>query len=231
MKLASHKWLVLESVGSTQDVAAEALATGQDVGIVFAHRQTRGKGRFDRPWISAPHEALTISMILTEHPRPHLVGMACALAVAEVIDSQIQWPNDLVFDNLKVGGVLTSMLPDAHGRKVPVVGIGLNLNQTSFPPEISARATSLHLRTGALYPPVELAKQIIERIEAMPTPNSWIDLSSRWSQRDATRGKKYQMFDGRRGTATGIGSNGELISEIQGQQESVFAADALFGPS
>lgn len=227
-----RSWEVLDSVKSTQNVAAQRLREGADVGVVFAHDQTAGRGRFDRIWLSHPGDSLTFSLIFHEyadHPRPYLIGMSVAAAVAGVVHCQLRWPNDLIEGERKLGGILTELLPDANGRRVPVVGVGLNLNQVEFPPEIADRATSLRLVRPGEYDPRAIGEAILRRLALLPEPERWADLWPVWELFDATPGKAYRLPSGEDAIALGIGSDGQLMASVEGESQAVMAAEALFG--
>lgn len=229
---SGEHWTELESVATTQSVAATILQSGEQIGVVYAHEQSAGKGRLGRTWVSNEGDSLTFSLIFrsyANHPKPYLVGMAAAVAAAGVLHCQLRWPNDLVFGSLKVGGILTELLPDQHGRLVPVVGIGINLNQQEFPPEISTIATSLSLARGGHYEPQLIAHRIVERLAALPEPANWSDLAPIWSIFDFTPGKRYKLPSGEEAIALGIGSGGQLLCSVDGESRAVLAAEALFG--
>jgi len=230
--LGSGPLLSFPVLPSTQDKAAELLAKGESVGIVLAHQQTKGRGRLQRTWLSEPGASLTASFVMTAYadwPKPFLVGMAVAVAAAGVLHCHLQWPNDLVIGPHKLGGILTELVPDKKGRKIPVVGIGVNLNQKAFPPEIADRAVSLFLDRGGEYIPETVARQIDERLTSLPDPHEWQDLQPHWAAFDLTRGKSYELPDGRRALAIEIGHDGRLVAAIEGEPIEVLAADAIFG--
>lgn len=164
-----------------------------------------------------------------KHPKPYLLGMLAAVAVASVIHCQIQWPNDLAIHGKKVGGILTEMLPDQSGNPVPVIGIGINLNQSQFPDEISDRATSLHLEHGLEYSASTVAEAIVKQLQKMETPNEWSDIQLVWQEFDQTKGKGYRAPDGELATAIGINADGSLLAMVEGEYRTYLAADALFG--
>jgi BirA family transcriptional regulator, biotin operon repressor / biotin---[acetyl-CoA-carboxylase] ligase len=225
-------WLELEEVGSTQTAAAELLARGDPVGVVFAHSQTLGKGRFGRTWHSQPGDSLTMSLVFrgyADHPAPQFIGMAVACAAAAAVKCELQWPNDLVFGSKKVGGILTEILPDEGGRRVPVVGIGINLNQSSFPVEIADRAVSIAQHRGGSYEAGAIAKSILDRLPLMPEADSWDTIQPVWTLFDHTPGKSYLLADGVKGVALGVGPDGSLMCMAEGQIRSVLAAEAIFG--
>lgn len=227
-------WLELEEVDSTQGAAAEALLSVETVpGVVLAHNQTAGKGRFDRTWHSDPDDSLTMSLIFqsyAQHPKPYLIGMAAACAAAGALHCDVRWPNDLTINGKKVGGILTELLPDKAGNRVPVVGIGINLNQTEFPADLGGKATSLHIETVQPYDLMKMAASIIQRFALLPEPTDWTDLEPVWRLFDATPGKPYRLANGETATAIGVGPEGRLLCSVRGESSSVLAADAIFGP-
>ncbi len=222
----------LETVDSTQSYAANLLKSGEPVGGVLALEQTEGKGRFGRKWHSPPGECLAVSLVFNnyaKHPRPYLIGMSLAVACARAFKAQVQWPNDVVFNGRKLGGILTELLPDNNDRQIPIVGVGLNLNQQSFPEEIVMSAASVVMSHGMEVDPQEALARILQQFETLREAESWADLATWWARYDATPGKRYTLHDGREGIAQSIGPEGELICTVDGKEERVLAADAIMG--
>ncbi|MBC8066103.1 MAG: hypothetical protein H7Y17_14820, partial [Chlorobia bacterium] len=135
----------------------------------------------------------------------------------------------LVFGDKKLGGILTELLPDEQGLRVPVVGIGINLNQKSFLSDIADRATSLAMYRGGQYEAEAIGKSIVSRISLLPEPTAWDDLKPVWMLFDHTPGKSYKLPDGSEGIALGVGPDGRLICAVNGESTSVLAAEAIFG--
>lgn len=232
--LASLPLHVVGELESTQDAVAAALLEGPwTYAGLLARHQTAGRGRLDRNWHSTEGESLTMTIAIpgaANHPQPWLIAMAVACAAAAAVHARVQWPNDLVLGGRKVGGILTEIRTDHTGNRVPVIGIGLNLNQTSFPDELADRATSLHLnQRGGPFEPETVAHQILDRIGLLPEVNGWPDLRSMWMLLDVTPGKRYTLPTSEVAIAIGIGSSGELICSVEGETQVVLAADALFG--
>lgn len=195
--------------------------------MVFAHHQSNGRGRFGRTWESARGDSLTMSLIFwgeLNHPQPWLLGMSVALTAAQTLGCQVQWPNDLVLNSKKLGGVLTELI-----EGVPVVGIGINLNQSDFPSVIADIATSLYRETHATSEPLTVAQAIVNSIQSIKTPKSWDDLKASWTLRDATPGKVFRAPNGVLVTAKSIGPNGELLAVNENDVVTLLAADAWFG--
>lgn len=125
--------------------------------VVVARHQSAGRGRFDRQWVDDGGNSLLVSILLKEdefnYPIP-LVSLATALAVAksldQVVTTQIKWPNDVLIQGKKVAGILLEGVSSSKMDAI-IVGIGLNINQRTFPLEIASKATSLTLETGRHY--------------------------------------------------------------------------------
>ena len=129
-------------------------ARGGKPGDVFtADEQTAGRGRLDHTWISPPGENLMLSAVLDVsgmEPQevatlPLVVGLAAATATSLLLLRQawIKWPNDVLIYNRKLAGILC----ERHGDNV-IAGVGINVNQKVFAPELALRATSLRQIDG-----------------------------------------------------------------------------------
>jgi BirA family transcriptional regulator, biotin operon repressor / biotin---[acetyl-CoA-carboxylase] ligase len=142
------------SVGSTNDVAA-ALPVGS---VVAADRQTAGRGRRGHTWFSPPGAGLYVSVVLapaTARVDPvratMLLTLAAGVAIAEGVEAatslaaDLKWPNDLLVGGRKLAGILA----EGHGEVV-VLGYGINVLETAFPPELADRATSLESALGRI---------------------------------------------------------------------------------
>lgn len=224
--------LELDEVESTQDVAANLIQAGdRSYSAVFAHDQTKGKGRLGRSWESRRGQSLTMTLVFWEYPnwpKPWLLGMAVSLAAAQLLDCNVRWPNDLTYGPLKTGGLLSEIHTDSAGNRIPMVGIGINLLQSSFPSDLP-NAVSVMQHTGQVLDPSALAFALINKIGQMPEPNDWSDLQAMWVARDATPGKRYKLADGREAVAMGVVDDGALLAEVDGKETVVMAAEALFG--
>ena len=170
----------LPTVGSTNLLALEAAQSSAPHGSVWiADEQTAGRGRGGHGWHSTPGDGLYLSILL--RPQMALVdalwlslatGLAAQSAIATVTNLQpdIRWPNDLLIHEKKCGGILveTSATPsqsDAPAMlRYAVIGIGINVNHSSFPADIASVATSLRREGGSTY----LREQIlIELLRAL----------------------------------------------------------------
>lgn len=164
------------SVDSTNNVAAAWAAEGAPTGsVVLAEFQTAGKGRMGRTWSAAPGKNLTFSIILRPTILPGLFGLIplmAALAVAEAVDPfttpispEIKWPNDLLLEGRKCGGMLLESQTMGSTPSTVILGIGLNVNQDEFPSELASHATSLLLATGRMIDRAALLASILFQLE------------------------------------------------------------------
>ena len=119
--------------------------------MAVADTQTAGRGRLGRTWVAPPGASLLVSVLLRPQvavTRAHLLTVAAGLAAIDVvravagIDARLKWPNDVVVDDRKLAGILA----EASGDAV-VVGMGLNVRWTDFPPEIAQAATACNLES------------------------------------------------------------------------------------
>ena len=152
---------------STNDLAGRLAERGSPDGtIVIADAQTAGRGRGGHSWFSPAASGLYVSVIVrgasaADVDWPRWLTLATGVALAEGLHAasglpvSIKWPNDLVMapagavrGSRKLGGILAEARTDAGQLTYVVVGFGINVGRAAFPPEISARATSLEDELG-----------------------------------------------------------------------------------
>ena len=161
-------------IGSTNTAAMAAAAEGAPEGSVFlAEEQTAGRGRGSNSWQSPCSTGIYCSVILRPTLPPSdvlILSLAAGLAVHSAIqrvDSRVnpdlKWPNDVLISGKKVCGILTEMNAEATRVRYIVVGIGINVNQASFPKDLPA--TSLRLTTGSEWSRVELAGALLKSLD------------------------------------------------------------------
>jgi BirA family biotin operon repressor/biotin-[acetyl-CoA-carboxylase] ligase len=161
-------------IGSTNTAAMAAAAEGAPEGSVFlAEEQTEGRGRGANSWQSPRSTGIYCSVVVrpTLPPSDVLVlSLAAGLAVCEAVqqvDSRVsadlKWPNDVLIDGEKVCGILTEMNAEATRVRYIVVGIGINVNQATFPKDL--QATSLRLVTGREWSRVELVAALLKSLD------------------------------------------------------------------
>lgn len=226
--------LWLDECASTQDVAAEIVRADQrDVWAVGTDHQTHGRGRFSREWFGAKGASLAATFIAWKqegNPSAWVVGMALAAATAREFEVNVRWPNDIVKDGKKLGGVLTELAASSQGSAIPVIGIGLNLTANAIPPNLAGRASDLCTMTQANFEPKAAYERLCAAYLTISSIREWKEIADAWGALAENTSQTYQLPDGRVGSAIGIGDRGQLIVEIEGQCVEVWAADAWFGP-
>ena len=142
--------------------------------VVSTNWQTAGKGMGGNGWESEKGKNLTFSMALDMSFQPaerqFLLSEAVPLGMVEVLDTilppeklSIKWPNDIVFDGQKLGGILINSTIKANIMDISIIGIGLNVNQMQFN-DWPTRPISLKMITGKDYELQPLLEQIAEHI-------------------------------------------------------------------
>ena len=177
----------LGSVTSTQDVA-RAMPVGS---IVIADHQTAGRGRHERRWDAPPGTSLLVSFVLPPHP---LLSLAAGVAAAEACGQpvRLKWPNDLLLDGRKLGGILVEAMPEKA-----ICGVGINL---TWAPEGAARLAR---------PRDELFEALRDQLDQW-TAAPEDQILGRWRALSATLGRRVRI-DSTEGLAEDIGPHGELI--------------------
>jgi BirA family transcriptional regulator, biotin operon repressor / biotin---[acetyl-CoA-carboxylase] ligase len=169
--------VVVEEAASTNDLAWEAAERGAAEGfVVFAERQTKGRGQYGRRWESAPYQGLWLSILLRpaltlrESPRlTSLLAEAVSATIAEETGcaTTIKLPNDIYIAGRKVAGILVEGRTANDGSYVAVAGIGINVNQTldDFPEELRATAGSLAMAAGRRFDRSKLAIALLQKLD------------------------------------------------------------------
>jgi BirA family biotin operon repressor/biotin-[acetyl-CoA-carboxylase] ligase len=174
-----RRYQFLLSCASTNDeVRAHAVLGAAEGLVVVADSQTGGRGRLGRSWHSPPGENLYFSLLLrpalaarAATPLTLLAGAALASSLAgQGAQPRLKWPNDLLLPDgghvRKAAGILTEMATEGDRVRHIVLGVGLNVRQSVFPPELSERATSLALSTGTAEDRGLLLARFLEDFEA-----------------------------------------------------------------
>jgi BirA family biotin operon repressor/biotin-[acetyl-CoA-carboxylase] ligase len=180
-ELGHTRWgsqlVVVDETSSSNDLIWDAEARGAPEGlVVFAERQTAGRGRYGRRWESAPGLGLWFSVLLrpqltmNESPRlTSILAKATATTIIEETDCavSIKIPNDIYLSGRKVAGVLVEGRTGSEGRYVAVAGIGVNVNQSAedFPEELQTTAGSLRMAVGHTIPRASLAIALLRKLE------------------------------------------------------------------
>ena len=232
-----------EEVPSTTALLRERAAAGAPHGTVLvAESQRAGEGRLERAWYSPPGVGLWLSFLL----RPPLTAqlaqtmtLLTACAVARVLERcgiavGIKWPNDLLApDGRKLCGIKSELYLDLDSVKWLVTGLGLNIDNESFPPELADKATSLFLLAGRKLPRAPLAAALLDELYRLyqtlllegfePIRAIWLDYAVSLGQTVRVSNAQGEYY----AVARGLDENGYLLVERAGRMETVTSGDIL----
>jgi len=161
---------------STNRVGMELGYAGEPEGVVIlAEEQSAGRGRAGRSWHSERGTGIYVTLLLRPKISPvqaPLLTMMAGLSAHAAIQARtglqvdLKWPNDLMLNGKKLGGILTEMYSDTTLVRFVIVGIGINVNQEKFPGELSTMATSLRAETGKNESRLELLARLLREFES-----------------------------------------------------------------
>ena len=236
----------VECIDSTNEWAMQAAEAGAAPYAWFvADRQTAGRGRLGREWLSPPTCNLYTSCVLRPALAPaHAAQLSLAIAIAVHraitacgISAKIKWPNDVHVQGKKIAGILCELRADTDRIEALIAGIGINVGllPSDFPPEVREIATSLHAegavvdravvdRTGVF---VALAREM-ESVVQLLENRGFSALQDEWNAACALRGRFVEVLFGDHtvsGTVVGIDSDGYLLLEQAGDVVRIIAGD------
>jgi BirA family biotin operon repressor/biotin-[acetyl-CoA-carboxylase] ligase len=228
-------------IGSTNTAAMAAAAEGAPEGSVFlAEEQTAGRGRGSNSWQSPRSTGIYCSVVLRPLQPPSEVlalslaaGLAVRAAIQQVdsrVNADLKWPNDVLINGNKVCGILTEMNAEATRVRYIVVGIGINVNQKSFPEGLAA--ASLRLVTGSEWSRVELAAALLKSLdreyrELTDNPQAGSSILRRFAENSSwVRGKAVRIEENGswfEGTTEGLDERGFLLVRTAGGVKTVLS--------
>jgi BirA family biotin operon repressor/biotin-[acetyl-CoA-carboxylase] ligase len=232
-----------DSIGSTND-QLKAMLDAPEFTCVTADEQTAGRGRRERSWHSAPGDGLYLSVLLRleiDASRIPLLSLLAAVAVAETIlglqisnlKLDIKWPNDVLVNDRKISGILIESTSTPNESPRFIVGIGVNLNHSSFPSELSEMATSLRLECGQSFDVASFRNALLDRLafwyEKLREHRSR-KILQRWQELSSyARGKQVVViFDHEevRGETVGLNDSGALqLKTSSGEIRTILAGE------
>jgi BirA family transcriptional regulator, biotin operon repressor / biotin---[acetyl-CoA-carboxylase] ligase len=231
--------LVLDSTDSTNDEAARQLAAGRPTPFaVIARHQTHGRGRLGRTWHSESKGNLYLSVAFRPSSPPERMSaftLWMGLNICELLANfaqvtpGIKWPNDILFDGRKAGGMLTEARVDADQIRDLVFGLGLNINSPAggWPDDLGQRAISLAEVTGASLDFNRLTAAVLGRVllayENFADGSYTKTFADLWHRFDVLRGKSVAVLEGGRrhaGTVAGLDDDGSLmLRDVHGRTQ------------
>jgi BirA family biotin operon repressor/biotin-[acetyl-CoA-carboxylase] ligase len=232
-----------EEVGSTNDIARELASKGAPEGtLVIAERQTKGRGRLGREWLS-PRGGLWFSIILRPKLAPGEVArlaLMLGVVVARVLNAyglrcRLKWPNDVLVRGRKVCGILTEIDAEMDRVNYVVAGIGINVNNEvrDFPAEFRHAATTMKAELGREVARAPLLRHLLEELEEYYGRLAREDQAvlEEWRELSSTLGKRVRVVTQSRtleGIALDIADDGALLLQLEdGRVERILSGDCL----
>lgn len=219
---------VIAQIDSTQLLAKQKLVGNTDTFLILSDEQTKGKGRFNRPWDSSRGKGLWMSIVLRPKVPFEMItkfNLFMALGIRDTMQQfskesvTIKWPNDIYIDGKKACGFLTEMVANSDGIEAVICGIGINMNHLAedFQGELQLKATSLRIHANQKIHRYHFLEQLINQIERryhqfLKQPfstirNEYIEASNIWN-RTLKFTENAQQFQGK---AIDIDEDGYLI--------------------
>lgn len=225
----TEKFHLLHETDSTNNYAMQQVQQGlaQHGMAWMALHQTAGKGQRGKHWESQPGENILLSLAMKPAPGlnrfPFVFSAAVALAVRAFVEALTQttvfvkWPNDIYIGDRKAGGILIENKYQGADWRWAVVGIGLNLNQSSFP-EAAGKPVSIQQLTGKTMDVVEAGRTLHRRLLTALNEADWLHADCILEAYQAHLYKKQEMVRLRQGERvfetqiTGVNLEGELLT-------------------
>ena len=197
----------LDSIDSTNNYAMQLIdADKAQHGLtIVAQSQTAGKGQRGKSWMDKPGESLLMSMIVA--PRllisdQFVFNASVAVAIANVLQKvndswtiHIKWPNDMIINDKKAGGILIENVLRGSRWLYSVIGLGLNVKQAGFPEDLPY-ATSLKIASATDYDVASIREQVQAQILAvLNTPATKEASMKRYNELLYKAGQKQAFSD------------------------------------
>jgi len=228
---------------STNRVGMELGNSGEAEGaVILAEEQSAGRGRAGRSWHSERGTGIYVTLLLRPKISPvqaPLLTMLAGLSAQAAIQARtglaidLKWPNDLMLNGKKLGGILTEMYADTTLVRFVIVGIGINVNQEKFPGELRSLATSLRTETAANQSRLELLARLLREFESDYNRflrEGALSVTTRFSQASSYAvGRKVRVANGAdsfTGVTAGLAPEGLLqVEREDGRVVTVIAGD------
>ena len=235
----------LATVDSTQSVAFALAERGAaDRTVVVADQQLAGRGRRGRIWSAPAGTSLLASILVRPRlPQPLLATLSLTTAVAAGealrratgVEARLKWPNDLLVSGRKIAGILLESrmtggaaaggsTPSGSGI-VTIVGVGINLGQREFPPELADGATSVAIETGRAPSREAVLTTLLEEFDVWRgrlEEKGFEPVRERWRRLSDTLGRRVTVDDVS-GIAVDLDVDGALLVDVGGSVKRVLA--------
>jgi len=232
---------VLEETGSTNRDIMRAAEQGAEEGlIIFADRQTGGKGRMGRSWLTVP-DSLACSVLLRPKLPPEKVPQLSLLTAVALHDGlshyapdiRIKWPNDILYKGAKLAGILTEMRAEPGYVYAVALGFGINLQAPAdgWPASITQAVTDLGTASCRKISRLDVAAAVLNALDSwygLYLSDGFAPVHTAWWQAHASSGQPVRVFDGRQyieGIASALDDDGALLLQTGTGMERIISGD------
>ncbi len=227
--IIGRKIITLEQTASTMDVAKEMLKDGAIEGTtIFVEEQTQGRGRTGKEWSCKKGKGLLLTVILRPAIQPeksYFLMVFTAVAIVKTIRDmfklpvEIDWPNDLVINKKKLGGVIVEAQNHTGKSNDYIVGIGINVNlkKHELPEHIDQPATSLTIEKETFIDRTNFARALLQNLDSWYLTlkeERYDHIVEQWQEFCVNIGRRVKIRNAKKefaGIFLGISNNGELI--------------------
>jgi BirA family biotin operon repressor/biotin-[acetyl-CoA-carboxylase] ligase len=227
------RWLTTTT--STMDVASKLAGDGARHGVVVvADEQTAGRGRRGTSWQSPPGAGLYLSFV-ARHAGAALslitlaagVGVREGIAASTGLSADVKWPNDLIVGSRKLAGILSEGIAIGTPAQAVIIGIGINMQPAAYPPEVSARATSIEGELGRAVDRELLLSCVLaslwDRLAVLEHAPG--DILQAWRAASPNANGTRVEWDGKHGVTAGIDDSGALLVKTADRIERIIAGE------
>ena len=230
--------LYYPEVTSTMDIARDlARKSCPDLTVVIAGRQTKGRGRLKRRWLS-DDGGLYFTMVLRPTIPVQLcfrvnflasLTLACVIREMLQIDARVKWPNDILVNERKISGMLSEL--EAEADRVFFINIGMGINVNNDPSGAEPGATSLKMIAGREVSRKDLLARFLERFSDRIHNAALENVISEWKKYTVTLGRQVRIVTQREeseGLAVDVDENGALVLELaNGEPKKIIYGDCF----
>jgi BirA family biotin operon repressor/biotin-[acetyl-CoA-carboxylase] ligase len=232
---------VFDSIDSTNAEALRAIDRGQAAPfLVLSERQTAGRGRRGRKWVSPFAENVYYSLVLRiDGGMRQLEGLSLVVGLAVqqtlrelgIAAAGLKWPNDVLVGQKKIAGILLELVGDPADVCHVVLGVGINVNMQSAD-EVDQQWTSMRLESGRLFDRNQLVAMLggmLQQYLVRHQAGGFVAIQSEWEQNHLWQGRSVSLIAGVNqidGEVLGIDGQGALRLKVDGV-EKVFSGGEL----
>ena len=243
--MSKYTKVFLDKVPSTNIYAIEQIGFLKDKTVLFTHKQTLGRGRYNRKWIADDTDNLYATFILKpddieNYPFANLTQYL-SLILCEFLEKEfklkpnIKWPNDILVDGCKISGILAESYMESNKIKGLVLGLGLNVNlKTETLDLIDQKATSLSVLLGENFEIEPILDKLCDRFFEnydLFVKQGFSFIKERYEQRCNFIGKNIrirEMDETKEYFAKAIPDDGLLLVENDlGRESTIITGDLL----